>query len=84
MANSRRKEDGEIGKYDKTKSLFFQHTRNHRGCDDHFVDQILTNVTDRHLCRSQKNYPTGVCLPGVFIYWNIQMLQQDHFGRQWT
>lgn len=33
MANSRRKEDGEIGKYDKTKSLFFQHTRNHRGCD---------------------------------------------------
>nr|DAX98963.1 MAG TPA: hypothetical protein [Caudoviricetes sp.] len=33
MANSQRKENGEIGKYDKTKSLFFQHTCNHRGCD---------------------------------------------------
>lgn len=38
MANSRRKEDGEIGKYDKTKSLFFQHTRNHRGCDVYRID----------------------------------------------
>lgn len=37
MANSRRKEDGEIGKYDKTKSLFFQHTRNHRGRDVYSV-----------------------------------------------
>ena len=42
MANSQRKENGEIGKYDKTKSLFFQHTCNHRGCHD---DRIRFKIT---------------------------------------
>ena len=42
----------------------------HDRCDDHFVDQILTNVTDRHLC-GHKKITRQVYACRVFLYTGI-------------